>query len=306
MNRVQAEATAAEFSLLVSEPASKWKVGDVVTLAGCVGIPQQISRKNQDLLKLGSRRALRIRGTDVGWNRCEEIAMPIYMRIAKNGLPIITGDATANGHEKWIELSSAQMGTFRSIAPNGPSASTGSEIVITKSMDSASNALFRQSLNGEGATIQIDFVKSGENESTYLTFTLQNALISEYQPSRSGQGRPTESLTLNFTKITFNIHDGPDISSHAEVIMRGWDARPSTHWAAVHGSVTLSRRGPADAWRLYRVAERLGPAAQPCGEELLGGGGEGQRIFGPVEAVALIREQKIGNRDSLFRHRCRR
>ena len=33
MNREQAEATAAEFNLLVSEPASKWKVGDVVTLA---------------------------------------------------------------------------------------------------------------------------------------------------------------------------------------------------------------------------------------------------------------------------------
>jgi type VI secretion system secreted protein Hcp len=150
--------------------------------------------------------------------------MPIYMRITKNGVPTITGDVTAKGHEKWIELSSAQLGQFRSI-PKGRAASTVSEITITKSMDCASAALFLQSLNGEGLTIQIEFVKSGEPDSTYLTFTLQNALISGYQPSRSQAGPPSESITLNFTKITFDTHGiGPDVSRHAEMLMRGSDA----------------------------------------------------------------------------------
>jgi type VI secretion system secreted protein Hcp len=148
--------------------------------------------------------------------------MPIYMRVTKNGLPAIPGDVTAKGHEKWIELSSAQMGQFRSVGANGASPPTVSEIGITKSMDSASTALFLQSLNGEGVTIQIDFVKSGGDGSTYLTFTLQNALISGYQPSRSRSGPPTESLTLNFTKMTFDMHGiGPDVSHHAEVLMNG-------------------------------------------------------------------------------------
>ena len=147
--------------------------------------------------------------------------MPIYMRITQKGLPIITGDATAKGHEKWIELSSVQMGPSRSIAaPNPEGAASVSEITITKPMDSASMALWKQSLHGEGLTIQIDFVKSG---GPYLTYTLQNALISNYQPGLN------ESLSLNYTKITFDTHDtGPDVSGHAERFMKGWNTSPAT------------------------------------------------------------------------------
>jgi type VI protein secretion system component Hcp len=167
-------------------------------------------------------RAIRIRGTNIGLNCCKGIAMPIYMRITKNGLPVITGDATARGHEKWIELWSAQMGQVRS-TPNGASASAVSEIVITKSTDSASSALFRQSLIGEGLTIQIDFVKSA-GESTYLTLTLQNAFISSYQTTQSPARPPTETITLNFAKMTFDTHGtGEDISGHADALMSGWD-----------------------------------------------------------------------------------
>jgi type VI secretion system secreted protein Hcp len=109
-----------------------------------------------------------------------------------------------------------------STAPDGDAPVRSlSEIVITKSMDSASPALRQQSLNGEGVTIQIDFVKSRE---TYLTYTLQDALISSYQP-----GSTTESLSLNFTKMTTDMHGaGPDISSLAGVLMRGWNASPGT------------------------------------------------------------------------------
>jgi len=126
-----------------------------------------------------------------------------------------------------------QMGVSGSIAPNGEdreaSAPNVSEIVITKSMDSASMALWNQSLNGEGVTIQIDFVKSGGNKSPYLTYTLQNALISGYQPGPSRSDGLTESLSLNFTKMTFDTHGtGPDVSGHAEGLMRIWNASPET------------------------------------------------------------------------------
>jgi type VI secretion system secreted protein Hcp len=148
------------------------------------------------------------------------MAMPIYMRITRKGAPVIVGEATAKGYEKWIELSSLQMGLSRSMAPGGGTSASVSEIVITKSMDSASMALWKQSLYGEGVTIQIDFVKSG---GPYLTYTLQNALIAEYLPG------PTESLTLNFAKMTFDTHGtGPDVSRHAEGFMKVWNASPGT------------------------------------------------------------------------------
>ena len=89
--------------------------------------------------------------------------MPAYMRITKNGLPVINGEATTKGHERWIELSAVQVGPFKSFASTSLTPSCNlSEIVITKSEDSASAALFNQSLNGEGVTVQIDFVKPGE------------------------------------------------------------------------------------------------------------------------------------------------
>jgi type VI protein secretion system component Hcp len=173
----------------------------------------KISRENQSFQKLGSKRAIRFRGTTVGQSRCKEIAMPIYMRITKKGLPFITGDATAQGHEKWIELLTVQMAQSKSIA-------TVSEIAITKAADSASMALWNQSLYGEALTIQIDFLKSDE---PYLTYTLQNALISGYQRG------PTETLTLSFTKMTLDTHGtGPDVSGHAQGFMTGWHASPGT------------------------------------------------------------------------------
>jgi type VI secretion system secreted protein Hcp len=91
--------------------------------------------------------------------------MPIYMRITDNGLPIINGDATAKGHEKWIELSSIKPGRPAYIAPRKrftreeSLAPIISEMVISKVIDSASSALIRQSSNGKGVTIQIDLVK---------------------------------------------------------------------------------------------------------------------------------------------------
>ena len=151
--------------------------------------------------------------------------MPIYMKMTRKGLPVVTGDATAKGHEKWIELSSVQMGVSRSIstapAPNGELSPSVSEIVITKSQDSASMALWKQSLWGEGMTIQIDFVKSGGGP--YLTYTLQNALVSGSTPG------PLESLSLTFTKMTFDTHGtGPDVSGHAAGFMKGWNGSPAT------------------------------------------------------------------------------
>lgn len=159
---------------------------------------------------------------DVGLNRRKEFAMPIYMRITKKGLPVITGDATAKGHEKWIELLSVQMGPSRSLTPVGGGTASVSEITITKSMDSASTVLWHESLHGEGLTIQIDFAKS---DAPYLTYTLLNALVSGFQP---GPGT-AESLTLTFTKMTLDSHGtGPDVSGHAEGVMKQWHASPGT------------------------------------------------------------------------------
>src|SRR5215813_4741941 len=131
--------------------------------------------------------------------------MPIYMNY--NDIP---GDATAEGHEKWIELNSCQWGVGRGItSPTGGSAdreSTApsvSEIVLTKETDQSSPKLLNESLQGEGQTVVIDFCKTDKGKlEVYMTYTLTDTMISGFSVS-SGGDRPSESVSLNFTKIEY-------------------------------------------------------------------------------------------------------
>ena len=133
--------------------------------------------------------------------------MPIYMKY-----DTLKGDVTASGHETWIEVSSFQWGVGRGISsPTGASADressapSVSEIVVTKASDVSSAPLLNEALQGEGKTVQIDFCKTDKgNLEVYQTYTLTNTMISGFSTS-SGGDRPSESLSLNFTKIEYKL-----------------------------------------------------------------------------------------------------
>src|SRR5262245_15006247 len=155
--------------------------------------------------------------------------MPIYMKY--DG---IEGSVTAAGHEKWIELSSCSLGINRHInSPSGrgvnreAAAPHVGEIVVTKHQDCSSSNLFRASLWGEGKKVKIDFCKTDKDKlEAYLQVELENTLVSSYSVAGhggDGHERPMESLSLNFTKITFNsIHmDAKNASGKPDRAM--WD-----------------------------------------------------------------------------------
>lgn len=133
--------------------------------------------------------------------------MPIYMNYND-----IKGDATADGHAGWIELSSFQWGVGRGISsPTGGSADressapSVSEIVVTKAQDISSTKLLNESYQGEGQTVVIDFCKTDKGKlESYLTITLTNTMVSGVSMS-SGGDRPSESVSLNFTKIEYKL-----------------------------------------------------------------------------------------------------
>jgi type VI secretion system secreted protein Hcp len=133
--------------------------------------------------------------------------MAIYMNF--DGIP---GDVTETSHSTWIELSSFQWGVGRAISsPVGSSAereSTApsiSEVVVTKDNDIASGKLMQEALSGHGKTVKIDFTRTDKGQQdVYLTLELTNTIISGYSHSSAGADRPTESLSLNFTKVQFS------------------------------------------------------------------------------------------------------
>ena len=144
--------------------------------------------------------------------------MPIYMKY--DGIP---GDVTEEGHKGWIELNSMQWGVGRGIAsPVGgsldreSSAPSVSEITVAKAQDTATIKLIDASFQGEGKTVNIDFCKTDKGKlEVYLTYTLTNTMISGYSIS-SGGDRPSESLSLNFTKIEVKMNQNDETGAGAD------------------------------------------------------------------------------------------
>jgi len=141
-------------------------------------------------------------------------SMAIYMNY--DG---IKGDVTEDGHTDWIELSSLQFGVGRAIGGTASGAAKGreaslcnvSEITVTKPSDSSSQDLMREAMIGAvpGKTVKFEFVTTGAGDKadTYTKFTLDECMISGYSIS-SGGDRPMESLSLNFTKIEYQMMQG--------------------------------------------------------------------------------------------------
>ncbi|WP_311031250.1 Hcp family type VI secretion system effector [Mesorhizobium koreense] len=137
--------------------------------------------------------------------------MAVYMKYEG-----IDGEVTQKDHVKWIEVQSFQFGVGRGIStPTGStnnresSHASVSEVTVTKSMDGASPKLFTESAAGTtGKKVEINFVSTGDPGMVYAKYTLDDTLISGYSVS-SGGDRPSESLSLNFTKVEFEMtpHD---------------------------------------------------------------------------------------------------
>jgi len=163
--------------------------------------------------------------------------MPIFMQY--DG---IKGQVKAPGFEGYIELNSAQMGVHRNVTTSSghggnreASTPSVSEIVVTKDQDAASSDLFKASLAGEGKKATIAFVKTstdGKKYEKYLTIELENTLISSYNLSGHGGAAgssPMESLSLNFTKITYTMTVSDEKNKVGTPSKASWDMQKGTH-----------------------------------------------------------------------------
>jgi len=130
----------------------------------------------------------------------------------------IKGETTQVTHKDWIEVSSVQWGVGRGISSGvgggskrEASAPSVSEITVTKTFDIASPLLLKEAIGGKAVQVKLELTQtdnSGKHVS-YQKYVLEGALISGYSIS-SGGDRPSESLSLNFTKIDseyLNIDD---------------------------------------------------------------------------------------------------
>lgn len=119
------------------------------------------------------------------------------------------GEVTAKGYEKWVELTSFQWGVGRGISAGvgggskrEATAPSVSEITVSKSMDAFSPLALKEAIGGEGVQVKIDITRtdaSGKHVA-FQKYILEGTMISGYSIS-SGGDRPSESISLNFTKV---------------------------------------------------------------------------------------------------------
>jgi len=136
--------------------------------------------------------------------------MAIYMKYAS-----CNGSATAQSHEQWITCESIQWGGGRAIGTATGSAMNReasmvsiSEVVITKQQENSSPEMLKRSYtgtDGEDVTIHLT-TTSNEGVNTIMELKLTNSLISGFSCS-SGGDRPSESISINFTKIESTFYN---------------------------------------------------------------------------------------------------
>ena len=130
--------------------------------------------------------------------------MAIFMKYGA-----MDGEVTATGYEKWIELGSLQWGVGRGISAGvgggskrEASAPSVSEITVTKTLDAFSPLALKESIGGKGVEVKLEITRTDDagKHHPFQKYILQGSMISGYSLS-SGGDRPSESISLNFTKI---------------------------------------------------------------------------------------------------------
>ena len=168
-------------------------------------------------------------------------ASDIYLKI--EGVP---GESVDADHKGEIEVMSWSLGASQPTSPRfGGSAASGrmaqgapvsppqgpGAITVSKPYDPASVKLMQACAQGKHfpkATLTVR--KAGGGQQEYMTYELENVMISSYSLSpqsgaSSGGDRPMESLSLNYTKITYKTAD--DKSGAGAAGKAGYDVAPA-------------------------------------------------------------------------------
>ncbi|MGB3610462.1 MAG: type VI secretion system tube protein Hcp [Cellvibrio sp.] len=144
----------------------------------------------------------------------------------------IKGNVTADGYKDHIAVHSLQFGVGRGISMEPGNLSnreatrpTISEVTLTKSADTSATALFKEAVTGSsGKKVTIKFLQTGADKVVeYMTYTLEDVLVSGYSVSADSEGDPMESISLSFSKIMVNYNDYDKTNKSANPQRVGYD-----------------------------------------------------------------------------------
>jgi type VI secretion system secreted protein Hcp len=143
----------------------------------------------------------------------------------------VKGEAQDATHKDWIDIWSWSFGATQGGGGGHVGGGSGAgkvsmhDISVSKRTDTASADLFLKTCNGKHYDkVNIVCRKAGEKPIEFLKIDMDQVLVTSYQLGGShGDDTPTETVTLNFTKIKMDyLVQKPD-GSGVPAGQMGWD-----------------------------------------------------------------------------------
>ena len=124
----------------------------------------------------------------------------------------IPGESTDDKHKEWIEIMSYSSGVAQMAAGDRSTggAATGGrcshqDFSIVKGMDKASPTINLFCCNGKHIpNVVIELCRATENKEKFMEYKMEDVIISSVSIGGGGGGLPTESVTFNYGKMTWN------------------------------------------------------------------------------------------------------
>ena len=124
----------------------------------------------------------------------------------------IPGESTDEKHKEWIEILSFSHGVSQMVSgerSTGGAASaercTHQDLSIVKSLDKASPTLDLFCCEGRHIDkVTLELCRAAGEKEKYMEYKMEKVLITSVSIGGGGGGLPTESVTFNYGKLTWN------------------------------------------------------------------------------------------------------
>ena len=151
----------------------------------------------------------------------------------------IKGESTDKDHKEWIENLSYNWGVSQMASASASSSGGGStqradfqDLSVVKELDSATPLLSKACWSGK----HIDKVvlelnrAAGDKREKYMTYEMENVIISSVSVGGGGGGIPTESITFNYGKLNTTYYkQARKGGGVAGTVPAGWNLEENTH-----------------------------------------------------------------------------